>query len=60
MIKDAKLIETSTIVAYSESMEKTQIAFMLSQGAKSHLYKSRSFSIFCNDLVLLLDQKTAD
>lgn len=57
MLKCCLFIGTSTIIAYSDSIDPKQIAFMLSEGAKSHLYKSRSFAVFCHDLSLLLEEK---
>jgi DNA-binding NarL/FixJ family response regulator len=50
MLKGSPVFKFSKIIVYSSSEEQADIQFMLKHGARSHLFKSRSFAVFCRDL----------
>jgi CheY-like chemotaxis protein len=53
-LKSSRTFGLTPIIVYSSSKETSDIKFLLDNGAVSHLYKSRSFTVFCQDLRQLL------
>src|SRR5687767_6831649 len=54
MLKASPSVGLSKIILYSSSRETAEIQSMIRQGAQAHIYKSYSFTVFCQDLSNLL------
>ena len=54
MLKGSPAVGWSKIILYSSSKETAAIHAMMQQGAESHIFKSYSFTAFCQDLSNLL------
>ena len=50
MLKDSTAVGLSKIVLYSSSRESEEIKLLINMGAKSHIFKSYNFKVFCQDL----------